>query len=87
MLTVTNFLKVVALAAAMTGVMSATAARAEVEGPFLVRLRALHLDPANKSDAAGEIAKDAVHINGKWLPDIDGEYFFTPHWSTELVLT
>jgi outer membrane protein len=26
-------------------------------------------------------------INDEWLPDLDVEYFFTPHWSSELVLT
>jgi hypothetical protein len=31
--------------------------------------------------------RDAIHINDKWLPDLDFEYFFTPYWSTELVLT
>lgn len=54
-----------------------------------VRLRGVYLDPANKSDAIGALAvpSDAIHINGKWLPDVDFEYRFTPHWSTELVLT
>jgi outer membrane protein len=46
------------------------------------------LDPANKSDAIPDLApENAIHINDRWLPDLDFEYFFTPHWSTELVLT
>src|SRR5450631_284153 len=58
------------------------------DDPWEVRLRGVYLDPANKSDAIPGLApKDAIHINDKWLPDLDFEYFFTPHWSTELVLT
>ena len=58
------------------------------DDPWEARLRGVYLDPANKSDAIPGLApKNAIHINDKWLPDLDFEYFFTPHWSTELVLT
>jgi outer membrane protein len=58
------------------------------DDPWEVRLRAVYLDPANKSDAIPDLApENAIHINDRWLPDLDFEYFFTPHWSTELVLT
>ena len=69
-------------------VLGAGAARAD-DGPWEVRLRAAYLDPANHSDAFAPlgIPKDAIHVNDKWLPDLDFEYFFTPHWSSELVLT
>lgn len=79
----------VAVGAGIMSILAATAARAEDEGPWEVRLRAVYLDPANKSDAYGPLAipSDAIHINGKWLPDVDFEYFFTPHWSSELLLT
>ena len=64
-----------------------SSARAD-DGPWEARLRAVYLDPANKSDAIPGLApENAIHINDKWLPDLDFEYFFTPHWSTELVLT
>jgi outer membrane protein len=64
-----------------------TSARAD-DGPWEVRLRGVYLDPANKSAAITGIApENAIHINDKWLPDLDFEYFFTPNWSTELVLT
>jgi outer membrane protein len=78
----------VALAAmASTMALATFAARAD-EGPWEVRVRAVYLDPANKSDAIPALApENAIHINGKWLPDVDFEYRFTPHWSTELVLT
>jgi outer membrane protein len=62
-------------------------ARAD-DGPWEVRLRAVYLYPENNSDAiAGLVPENAIHINDKWLPDLDFEYFFTPHWSAELVLT
>ena len=79
---------------AMAAVVVATAAgmgvaRAQDEGPWEVRLRVLYLEPANKSDAYAPLAipSDAIHINGKALPDVDIEYFFAPNWSSELVLT
>jgi outer membrane protein len=65
----------------------AVAAHAE-DGPWEVRLRGDYVDPANQSDAIPGLApRDAIHINAKWLPDLDVEYFFTPFWSAELVLT
>jgi len=58
------------------------------DDPWEVRLRGVFLDPADKSDAIPGLApKNAIHINDKWLPDLDFEYFFAPNWSTELVLT
>jgi outer membrane protein len=63
------------------------ASRADEES-WEVRLRGVYLDPANKSDAIPGLApKNAIHINSKTLPDVDFEYFFTPNWSSELVLT
>ncbi len=65
----------------------AAAVRAD-EGPWEVRVRALYLDPADKSDAIPGLAPaDAIHINSKWLPDVDVEYRVAPHWSSELVVT
>lgn len=52
------------------------------EGPWLVRLRAVHLDSANK-DSTGL----GLSINNKVLPDLDVSYFFSPHFAAELVLT
>ena len=59
------------------------------EGKLEVRVRALYLSPANKSDAIAALAvpENAVHINSKVLPETDLEYFFTSNWSSELVLT
>jgi len=64
-------------------------AQANEDGSWEVRLRAVRLTPSNKSDAYAPLAipADAVHINGKWIPDLDFEHFFTSHWSSELLLT
>ena len=80
--------KIAAVAAGIAGILAAAAARAD-DDPWEVRLRAVYLSPANKSDAIPSLAvpEDAIHINGKWLPDLDFEYFFAPNWSSELVLT
>jgi len=77
----------VAVAAAFLCFIS-MAAKAD-DDPWEIRLRAVYLDPANHSDAYAPLAipADAIHINSKWLPDLDIEYYFAPHWSSELVLT
>ncbi len=63
-------------------------ARAQ-DNPWEVRLRVLYLDPANQSDPVPllKAPRNAIHINGRWLPDLDIEYRFTPYWSSELLLT
>lgn len=75
-------------AAVLVATAGASTASADA-GTWEVRLRAVKLDPANDSDAYAplEIPKDAIHINGKWIPDLDIEYFFTSHLSSELLLT
>lgn len=64
---------------------------AEKVSPWLVRLRALNLQPANKSNAftalENNFASDAVTINSKWFPEVDVTYFFTKNIAAELVLT
>ncbi len=58
------------------------------EGPWLVRVRAVYLDPANKSDPVGGVgAANRLTIDSKTIPEVDISYFFTPNWAAELVLT
>ena len=58
------------------------------ESPWLVRVRAVHIDPADKSDPVGGTgASDRLHVSSKWIPEVDISYFLTPHWAGELVLT
>ena len=53
-------------------------------GPWLVRLRAVNLDSANKSDTNPALG---LSVNNKVIPEVDISYFFTPQIATELVLT
>ena len=52
------------------------------EGALLVRVRALHLDSANKDGTGLGLA-----INNKTFPEIDFSYFFAPNLAAELILT
>ena len=53
-----------------------------VESPWLVRVRALHLDSANK-DGTGL----GLSINDKTFPELDISYFLAPQVAAELILT
>jgi outer membrane protein len=53
-------------------------------GPWLVRLRAVNLDSANKSDTSPALG---LSVNNKVIPEVDISYFVTPEIATELVLT
>jgi len=58
------------------------------ESPWLVRARAVHIDPDNKSTPVGGIgASDRLEVATKTIPELDISYFFTPHISAELILT
>ncbi len=74
-----NSVAVVMLAVA--GCVAVPAVHAQ-QTPWLVRVRAVNLDSANK-DSTGL----GLSINNKVLPELDISYFFTPAWATELVLT
>jgi len=58
------------------------------ESPWLVRVRAVDVDPANKSNPVGGTgASDRITVQKKVIPEFDVSYFFTQNWATELVLT
>ena len=58
------------------------------QNPWLVRARAVHINPADKSDPVGGIgAADTIHVSEKTIPEVDISYVFTPNWAAELVLT
>ncbi|WP_394781443.1 OmpW family protein [Undibacterium sp.] len=66
---------------------TANAADAQ-ESPWMLRVRAVHLSPADKSDPiAGTGAADRLGVSEKTIPELDISYFFTPNISAELVLT
>jgi outer membrane protein len=78
---------VIAILLAALG-MSAGVAMAADEGQFLVRARAVHINPADKSTAVpGLLPSDAITISSKTIPEIDFSYFITPNIAAELILT
>ena len=79
-------------AAAMLGALALSAANVQAqqttEGNWLVRVRAAHLDPADKSAPVGGAgASDRLNVADKTIPEVDISYFFTPNLAAELVLT
>lgn len=76
-----------AVLATLTLGMSAGSVMAQ-ESPWLVRARAVHIDPADKSDpVAGAGASNRLTVSDKTIPEVDISYFFTPNWAAELILT
>ena len=64
----------------------ANEASAQQAGPWLVRARAEHLAPANRSDPiSGAGARDRLTVSDKTIPELDISYFFTPNFALELV--
>ncbi len=56
--------------------------------PWLVRARATHLNPADKSAPVGGIgAADRISVESRTIPELDISYFFSPNIAAELVLT
>lgn len=87
-------LVIVAAALTLPTVASAQAAETTettAPKPWMIRVRALNLGPANKSDAftalGTNFGKDAVHVSSKTFPEFDFSYSFSSKWSAELVLT
>ena len=71
------------LAIAALAVFSSGAAMAQQQdGKWQVRLRAVHIDSANK-DSTGL----GLSINNKTIPEFDISYYFTPNLAAELILT
>lgn len=72
-----------AAAAALAGFCLHAQAQSADAGTWLVRARAVHLDPAN--DNSNPVTP--VAINSKWLPEVDFTYFLSPNLAAELILT
>ncbi|MCT9809046.1 outer membrane beta-barrel protein [Acidovorax sp. Be4] len=70
------------LAVAALCALTSGAALAQSESPWMVRVRAVHLDSANKDSTGLGLA-----INNKTIPEVDISYFFSPNFAAELVLT
>lgn len=61
---------------------TAPVAQAADTGPWLVRVRALNLDAANKDNTGLRLS-----VNDKTFPEVDISYFLSPNVALELVLT
>ena len=84
--------KTKAIAAAVLATLSLTGvamgSAVAQESPWLVRVRAVHLNTADKSDPVGGVgASDRLTVSNETIPEFDVSYFFTPHLAAELVLT
>ncbi len=66
----------------MAAFTSGAAMAQQAESPWMVRVRAVHLDSANK-DSTGL----GLSVNNKTMPELDISYFFSPNVAAELVLT
>lgn len=73
-----NLLAVAVLCALTSGAAFAQ----QTESPWLVRVRAVHLDSANK-DSTGL----GLSVNNKTIPEVDITYFFNKNVAAELILT
>jgi len=52
------------------------------ESPWMVRVRATHLDMSNKDNTGLGLT-----VNNKTIPELDISYFFSPNLAAELILT
>jgi outer membrane protein len=94
MMKASRFIPALLLAIGATLLSTTLTARAD-GGPsdadtWLVRIRALELQPANQSAAipAAGVPQNGITLNSKIIPEVDLSFFFAdPHWATELVLT
>ncbi len=84
----TTTLKSIAAAAVCLASLLSSATSHAQSSPWLVRVRALHIDPANKSGPIPSLAvpPDSIHVKDKWVPELDISYFFTKQIAAELVL-
>lgn len=58
------------------------------ESGWMVRARAVHINPADRSTPlAGTGGSDRIHVSNKTIPELDISYFFTPQLAAELILT
>jgi outer membrane protein len=63
-------------------------AMAQEQSPWLVRVRAVSVEPADKSDPIGGVgAGDRLSVSNKTIPELDISYFFTRNIAAELILT
>ena len=76
------------IAASFAAASGAGAADGDVS-PWLLRLRAINIDPQSSSTAGGAagLPEDAISVQNRWAPEIDISYFFTKSIALELIAT
>lgn len=80
-------LGIIAITAAMLA-SPAIAQSQDTAANWLVRARAVHIDPADRSaPLAGTGAADRIGVESRTIPELDITWFLTPHFAAELVLT
>jgi len=78
----------VVLAASLFAAVTAAPAALAQDSSWLVRVRASHLSPADKSDPVGGVGPaNRVSVESRTIPEFDISYFFSPNLAAELVLT
>lgn len=84
-----RFALAAAVAAATLASGAAQAQAQQTEGNWMVRVRALRLDPANdfNSNIPAVVPNNSVEVSEKTIPEVDISYFFTKNIAAELVLT
>jgi outer membrane protein len=80
-------LAISALAVTLAVPSLASAQSTQADGPWLVRLRAINIDPNPSNGSSGPLAGNSINISSTWAPEVDISYFFTPNIALELVLT
>ena len=79
---------ILALSLATIGFTATQAMADEAQSPWMVRVRAVNISPANSSDPIGGVGPaDLITVSSKTIPEVDISYFVTPNWSAELILT
>jgi len=81
-------MKITAIAVAIAAAALTAGAAFAQESPWMVRARAVHIDPADRSSPIGGVTdSDLITVSKKTIPELDISYFFNPNWAAELVLT
>jgi outer membrane protein len=77
-----RWIAIAAAVAVIPAFVPSAMAQASDQGDFIVRARALYLDPANKDNTGLNLG-----LNSKLFPEIDITYFLNPNLAAELILT
>ncbi len=73
----------------LAALVSTSALAQQADGNWMMRIRAVDLQPVKKSEPIGALAlpADAVWVESKVIPEVDFTYFFSKNLAAELILT